>query len=485
MSICSNYFIQNIEAYYPEDIYWRPAQAYPEYRYAPQGLSEKNDVYSMIRDMFIGLGLDRENIGTSKWNPLGTYIKEGQTVLVKPNLVRDTNRALDTKEGFECLITHPSVIRCLIDYVIIALNGTGKIIVADAPVQGCDFEKLLQKSRLHDLEEFYKAEGIDITVEDLRLVRMESGEGVNVTKENAGVYKGVEINLGANSRFYKNEHEGRVRITNYDYHEVNNHHSGDTQKYCISQACLEADVILNVCKPKSHRKAGYTGALKNMIGVNAAKEYLPHHTKGSKEKGCGDEYMSNQFVAAARSTLSEQIDIANKKEKYAFSKMLHFILKVIEKIGHNKDTEKYSEGSWWGNDTIWRTILDVNRVIKYADKSGTICDTPQRTMITVGDMILCGEKEGPLLPSPKKVGGILFAENSVVFDLILTKLMGFDRNKLSAVSKAAEDEDMFPAKIEDIVINSNREEFCGKIDEIKSNFAFVASDGWTGVIDKY
>ena len=72
-----------------------------------------------------------------------------------------------------------------------------------------------------------------------------------------------------------------MRITNYDYHEVNRHHRGDRHEYCISEACLSADVIINLPKPKTHRKAGYTGALKNMVGINAAKDYLPHHTKGS------------------------------------------------------------------------------------------------------------------------------------------------------------------------------------------------------------
>lgn len=485
MAINRNYFIQNIEATYPDDPYWRPSEIYPEYRYPSRGIAEKNDIYSMIRDMFIELGLDKENVKTDKWNPLGEYINEGQTVLIKPNLVRDTNRALDTKEGFECLITHPSIIRCITDYVIIALNGTGRIIIADAPVQGCDFHKLLDKSGLYRLEEFYKSEGIDIRIEDLRLVHMESENGINITKKNNGTYTGVEVNLGSASYFYRNKHEGRFRITNYDYHDVNAHHVGATQMYCISQACLDADVIINICKPKSHRKAGYTGALKNMIGVNAAKEYLPHHTKGSKEKGYGDEYLTNQFVANARSSLNERIDITNKKEHYSYSRILRFLLKAIEKVWRNMDTEKYSEGSWWGNDTIWRTILDVNRVINYSNKNGTMCDTIQRKIITIGDMILCGEKEGPLLPSPKKVGGILFAENPVVFDLILTRLMGFDRSKLSTVTMATKDKNLFSGKISDIVVNSNQKEYSCKLDEIVKDFAFVASEGWTGVIDKY
>lgn len=480
-----NYFWQNDNIEYSNDRYWRPAIAYPEYRYPESGLSENNDIYDAIRNIFIELGLDGDNIGTAKWNPLGEYISPGQTVLIKPNLVKDSNEACEGKRGIECLVTHPSIIRCIVDYVLIALKGEGRIIVADAPVQGCIFPNLREKIRLDDLEQFYRDNGEKIVVEDLRTVSMIKKDGVNVTIQNDLKYKGVEVNLAEDSFFFNNKNEGRVRITNYDYHELNRHHTGNVQQYLISEACLMADVVVNLCKPKSHRKAGFTGALKNMIGVNTSKEYLPHHTKGSKESGRGDEYYTNERMAAIRSTFAEWQDIANKKEKYTFSKMLYFTYKVINKLGRKYDKEKYREGSWWGNDTIWRTIIDVNKAVIYADNNGKMCKEPQRRMICFGDMIWCGEKEGPLLPSPKKVGGILFSDNAVVFDHILTKLMGFKQDKLVLLGNVSAEEKLYSGNIKEEIANSNQERFCGRIDEIESNFAFRASDGWTGVIDCY
>lgn len=480
-----NYFWQDDKIEYPNDTYWRPDTAYPEYRYADSGLSSKNEVYEMIRNIFINLGLDKENQDTSGWNPLGEYIKPGQTVLIKPNLVKDNNAACEGERGMECLVTHPSIIRCIIDYVLIAIGDNGRIIVADAPVQGCNFPELRKKMRLDNLEHIYADSGKDIIIEDLRTVSMINRDGVNVTVQNDLKYKGVEVNLGEDSFFFNNKNEGRVRITNYDYHELNSHHTGDIQQYCISEACLMADVVVNLCKPKSHRKAGFTGALKNMIGVNTSKEYLPHHTKGSKESGKGDEYYTNERMAAIRSTFAEWQDIANKKERYTLSKMLYFTYKVINKLGRKYDNEKYREGSWWGNDTIWRTIIDVNKVVIYADKNGKMCNEPQRKMICFGDMIWCGEKEGPLLPSPKKVGGILFSDNAVVFDHILTKLMGFNQDKLMILDKVSGEEKLFLGDIKAVEAESNQERFKGKIADIKDNFAFRASDGWTGVIDSY
>lgn len=481
-----NYFYHLDDVSYPKDLYYRPHICYPEYPFETGGFSEQpNHVYGMVREMLCKLGLDKENYGTKAWNPLGEYIKPGQTVLIKPNLVKDHNELFEGIEGLECLVTHPAVLKCVLDYVWIALSGTGEIIIADAPVQGCDFDKLIANSGYSKLVEFYRDAGITFQIEDLRSVRMVHKDGVNISKENISKYKGIEVNLGSESYFYNNPFEGKVRITNYDYRQLNQNHCGDIQKYCISEACLKADVIVNLCKPKAHRKAGYTGAMKNLIGINTSKEYLPHHTKGSKAAGKGDEFYSNQLVSWIRSTIREYMDICNKKGKYKTTKGLRFVLKVVERLGRKIDTEKYREGSWWGNDTIWKTILDINKIVLFADKHGIIQSEQQRNIIHIGDMIVCGEKEGPLLPTPKKVNGILFAENAVCFDLILTRLMGFKQEKLPVIINAMGDKVLFSGDVEEIAVNSNQERYNKKLQQIKDDFAFHASQGWTGVIDKY
>ena len=57
----------------------------------------------------------------------------------------------------------------------------------------------------------------------------------------------------------------------------------------VPLAVLEADVIVNLPKLKTHKKAGVTCALKNLIGINGNKEYLPHHRIGGHNLG-GDCY---------------------------------------------------------------------------------------------------------------------------------------------------------------------------------------------------
>ena len=461
---------------YPSDRFYRPDTLYPEYPFKKGGISEeKNDVYKMIRNMFRNMGSDKENFGTEQWNPLGQYVKEGQTVLIKPNLVLHRNSAeKDLKKGMECLVTHPSVVRCIMDYVLIALRGTGKVIVADAPIQDCDFRKLKRTGGYQGLEEFYKKYWkSDFEVQDLRKVILKDVDGRLVQSENTNMgFKTKIVNLSSKSYFYKKNYNGRLRITNYDAKDVNNHHNGKVQEYCLNSICLDADVIISIPKPKTHRLAGYTGALKNFIGVNARKEYLPHHRKGDAAKS-GDEYPVNDKVKQISSLIDDLKNMAYKKNRILMSDTLKKINFFILK--NHKDPIRY--GMWYGNDTIWRTILDLNRAIYYSDKAGNIMGTVQRRIIHIGDMLVCGEKEGPLSPSYKKVGGILFADNAVEFDLFLTKLMGFDYLKFPTLKYAMNDRMLFD-KSRDIYFDSNAQQYSGKLAEKTGNFAFVPTSGW-------
>ena len=95
---------------------------------------------------------------------------------------------------------------------------------------------------------------------------------------------------GGGEYFYDN-----MRITNYDPAYLKQHHNADKHEYFINSDVLNADVVINMPKPKTHRKAGVTISMKNLVGINCRKEYLPHHTNGSKEEG-GDEYLHRSYL---------------------------------------------------------------------------------------------------------------------------------------------------------------------------------------------
>ena len=327
-----NYFMWFEDSEYPNNTPYNPEEKYAEYpfEFVENGRQYKNDVYRMIRELFVNCKMDIENYNSAEWNPLGTYIKPGNTVLIKPNMVmHDNPSVLDENKKLDCLITHPSIVRCIFDYVFIALKGYGKIIIADAPVQECRFDTLLQKSGYEDLFKVLKSrktQDLEIVIADLRDTVLDNANGKQRQKRNVNKqYEGKIIDLGNDSKFTNIESKNKFRITNYAAKETTKHHNDKVNQYCVSEVMLEADVIINLPKPKTHRIAGYTAALKNMIGINTRKEYLPHHRKGSKEKK-GDEYIgTHKLLKWINSNMN---DIKN----LALDKQLDFMVDICNEI---------------------------------------------------------------------------------------------------------------------------------------------------------
>ena len=115
--------------HYSSRVPFDASEAYPEWPNASM-CTEDNPAYRGVRALLAGLGLDREHFGSKLWNPLGDMIQSGSTVILKPNLVADRNGAINDQAGFECLVTHGSIIRVVLDYIGKALAGEGTIIVA-------------------------------------------------------------------------------------------------------------------------------------------------------------------------------------------------------------------------------------------------------------------------------------------------------------------------------------------------------------------
>jgi uncharacterized protein (DUF362 family) len=479
-------YIEKRDVYeYPSCKYnFSPSKRYPEYRYIELS-QENNDIYDMVRSCFYGIGLDKEHYGMKEWNPLGEIIKKGDTVLLKPNLVRHENHIL--QNGIECLITHPSLVRAVADYVLIALDGTGKLIIGDAPVQGCNFELLLEKSGYNSITEFYSYHKIEMPILDFRLVTSETDKsGRLVTKKLNNENTCRAVNIGEESAFYglnKNKSK-RLRVTNYDPSTMIKHHNGDTQEYMVSSLVLNADVIINLPKPKTHRKAGVTISLKNLVGINGNKDWLPHHTVGSVEQE-GDEYLNKSIVKHLKSILTDKVNIANINNKKELSKFYRRIIFLLHQLGKPFKKDQFSEGNWYGNDTIWRTICDLNRIILFADKEGNMTSEHQRKMFIIADMIISGEGEGPLLPKPKNVGIIVAGYKSFAFDNVIATLMGFDSAKIPSIKGAIfGNELVIPQELPKIY--SNNHEWNNKgLEDIKilEGLGFKPSSGWKGHIE--
>lgn len=497
-----NYVYYSPELNYPSDIFnYSPSVNYPEYPFSETQIAgEVNLVYAAIREMFHSMHLDEDNYGKPEWNPLGVWIKPGQNVVLKPNFVMHKNGSGDP-EDLNSLVTHPSVIRCVLDYCQIALKNRGSVIVGDAPVKDCDFALLMKKRNYSCIIDFYKNNGITIDFVDFRGPEEEGGQ-----YKDAG--NGILINLGEKSWFYNSSYdENKYRVPNYDNKKVIRHHQGKVQEYLLNSVLLEADVVINLPKPKTHRKNGYTGGLKNFVGINYSKEYLPHHTQGAVSQG-GDEFKNSGIMRTAVSVLRLSIDKnrirIDESQKKSSNKAWRRILGVYHKVLWNTyDTffawdmawmkyrkksivEQAREGCWYGNDTLWRTVLDLYYCIIYAGPDGRIKNTKQRTVIHLGDMVVSGECEGPMAPSPKEQHMLLFSENAVEFDCILTKIMGFDYKKFKGLDQAVASRALLDSTYDEINVRSNISECCGLLKGI--NFSNIASPfkpalGWINHVE--
>jgi len=458
---------------------YHPSSRHPECPF-PQTQTE-NLVYDSIRELWSLLRLDPDQFGTAKWNPLGEFIRPGNTVLLKPNFVSHENPEGDV----DCLITHGSVIRCILDYVYIALKGEGRIIIGDAPVQGGDFRKIVEHTGLSEIQAHYKRHlGFDLEIRDFRLeMGVKDGFGfITRHKLEANQQECSAVNLGHESELASiSSHFRRYRVTNYDKAEMTSHHNNEKHEYLISDYVLASDVIINIPKLKTHRKVGMTCAMKNLVGINASKDWLPHHRTGSLGEG-GDEYQHKSARKQLISRLWEMRDTSCHKQKAKFISLLLAMIGKTQLLYPARDP--YFEGSWYGNDTLPRTVTDLNRIALYADKTGRMQKEAQRRMLVIVDGIVAGEREGPLSPSPKHCGLIVAGLSPVVVDLVCSRVIGFDYRKIPMFRYAMRNGkyELFCGNPADLLVRSD---LCSSYDQLVDTFGceVMPSAGWRDHIE--
>lgn len=445
---------RNVYSYPDATDLYAPHVKYPEYPFDVFSESE-NEVYDMIRSTLYSIGLDKKHFGAAEWNPLGVYIKPGDLVIIKPNLVK----SYDSIAQYECTLTHTSVVKAMIDYCVIA--KAGHIVVGDAPIQGADMDKIITDCHINEIIRFYQNKGISIEFCDFRDLIVESKHGLIITKKDEKLYSGkdVVVHLENRSEHCRDFFDGKYRVAGYVDQETNELHHGETHDYIITQRVLDADCIINLPKPKTHRYAGLTGAQKNFIGCCSDKESLPHYRAGSPCVG-GDETDSNSLFPKILAKCDHKFLWACKKKQYVRAMLYQFIYRGLNWI---KGDRFFSNGQWYGNDTIWRTIIDLNKIMLYADKEGNMhMDVPQRKIFTLGDMIIVGEKAGPLEPTPKPLGVIMAADNMAIFDYVFCKITGFDETLIPTIHHSVRNTHLSPENWKEIVISSNDERVDGK-----------------------
>ena len=100
------------------------------------------------------LRFDEERCESPEWNPLGVIVRPGDKVVVKPNLLWHSHKHRPAE--WQQVVTHGSVVRAVVDYVLIALRGTGEVWIVDGPQSDADWEKLIARTGLDSVTRFYE-----------------------------------------------------------------------------------------------------------------------------------------------------------------------------------------------------------------------------------------------------------------------------------------------------------------------------------------
>jgi uncharacterized protein (DUF362 family) len=396
-------------------------------------------VYAAIEDLFATLGLDAGRRGTPAWNPLGDLIAAGDRVIVKPNFVssKDLHQRIEG-DRLAASSTHASLLRPILEYALRAATPRGSVTIVDTPVEGCELDKVTGPLGVDRLVEELRAQHPNLGFVDLRyfcvVPRMvlddvrRNGRSYNlgmlVRRRLPGDPRGYRVvDLADASRFALGELDTR-RLCFHRSHRATPrpHHSSGRHEYAIPQTVLDADVVINVPKMKTHKKTGVTLALKSVIGLTSEKYWLPHFTAGDPSVG-GDEYDRPQ-------SLAERVE----------ARLSRFPLprghSLIARAPRTDLPRRPQDGSWQGNDTLWRTILDLNRALLFADRDGKLRPEPQRRYLAIVDGILAGEGEGPLGATPLAAGLLVAGRDPVLVDAEVARLMGFSADRIPQIARA-------------------------------------------------
>ena len=440
---------------------------------------------------FTASALDDARFGTPEWNPIGDLVPAGKRIVLKPNLIRHWNPADDGRGGtVDSVITHGAVIRAVADYAMIAAGPEGSVAIAEAPQMDCDFDEIRKIVGLDEIVAVYdRVLGRELEVIDLRREAVIFKDGIiderkTLPGDPAG-YRAVD--LGDESFFTGSGLDpNRFRGADYDPGPTAEHHSGGRNAYLLSETVLSADLVINLPKLKTHKKTGVTLAIKNMVGINGDKNWLPHHSLGPVGEG-GDEFPQGKWIDRVRSKATE---IA--RPLLAKGKGLKFFQMARKVETAARGDQFIRAGNWYGNRTTWRMCCDLNRCLYYSDANGLHLDAPKpvRTVLTIIDGILAGEGEGPLAPSDVKLGAVIAGTDPVGVDLVAIRLMGFDEEKLPTVAGPMKDEGPritavhSAADVEVGEVASQGGSVANRtLDDISASDPFEAHAGWIGHVE--
>ena len=467
---------------YHKAIPHHPPKPYPELN--GNRCDPSNSVYAGVRETLRLCGLDEDHFGTPQWNPFGEMIRPGMSVFIKPNTVSHENLA---GHDLFSVIVHSSVLRPILDYVCLALTGRGRIVIGESQVIIAEFEPAMERSGISELLAWYRPRTpIPIECFDLRTVRgtrswMYGRWARKTVEQDPRGYQAVD--LGAES-YFEGIDPKRLRIAIASHKNMVKYHGQGRHQYVFPRSFLESEAVINIAKLKTHRRTAVTLALKNFMGIPAVKDCLPHFITGAPCEG-GDQYIH----PCRRKEICLWLHDKIQSNPFMPAK---FFFAVVKKMIWNTSAivpfpDDIYEAMWAGNDTLWRTLLDLNRIVKYADKEGRIQASPQRVQFHLVDGIIGGEGDGPLSTEPVDSRVLLAGANAVCVDAVGATLMGFDPAKIPLISKGFHElnraHSVCQVPPDDLRVNVDGIEQTIEAFREENNLKFAAHPKWKGQVE--
>ena len=153
------------------------------------------------------------------------FIKTGDKIVIKPNLLMNVGPDL-------AITTHPLFVEGVIEEIVRLTKKSENIVIADSPGAAIPYEK-------KSLESLYRKTGM------------------------LGVAERTGCKLN-----YSNDH-----------HHINVRHGRAAKKIEIIEPIIDADVIINLPKLKTHGFTIFTGAVKNMFGTVPGRLKISYHMR--------------------------------------------------------------------------------------------------------------------------------------------------------------------------------------------------------------
>jgi uncharacterized protein (DUF362 family) len=435
---------------------------------------------------------EQDAVFNQVWRAIGDlrlaedFVRPGDHVVLKPNWVRECDERFDGPDRWEHMVTHPLVIEAVAKWVAERLCENGIVTICDGPQTDSSFAKIRSYCRLDAmiarLDEAYP--NVRFELLDLRPEEWQKVEGVVVNRRPLrGDPMGlVDIALNEDSFFVGFDGLGRLFGASFDVEETNARHAGTNHEYRICRTPMSADVVINIPKLKTHKKVGLTCALKNLVGINGDRNWLPHHTEGTFAQG-GDQFPKNDIRSR---TETRWMGFA-KRVVYRFPPLAWLLIpsKKAFRLVFGDTKKIVRSGNWHGNDTCWRMVLDLNLCFFGFDSRGQERSTPLR-YLSVVDGIIGGEGDGPMSPDPVRCGVILAGTHPVAVDTVAAVLMGFDPGRIPLLREALGRETKYlPAvNLDQIQIKSNVESWTGGIGSFDSGLRFRPHFGWINAIER-